>query len=403
MAQRVASVAVSEALGAGPSGAPDPSSSDVLMTNSEPPESLEHKDVQHPSSDAPEPVLLDGWSASAPELAEHIAVVLGVKVELTDMKPLPRGGYVIQTKFAGFLVSKTSETLKISFPRGKFVKNMVILRGVSPMVNEKDFLVFADPKPVGAERFHGMPIVKLIFDSEELTKKALSSGVTFGHSHYGTEPFVDKRSAFCRKCKSLNKNHTDCELRCGKCGESHVTKECPGGKTVCVNCPNPDEPHDLFHCPKVLKKERDVFQKVRKSYAETVSGRAGKAVPNSSGGSEMKEVQVQEKHSSSLALGAPAASLSSELDQRLAKLSANFDLKMQALENSFAHEMEKRFGTLLEVFQVHLSTLVEKLNAQFNLIADRFAILEASRSSHSKSAASRERSPLSTDFNFSSA
>jgi hypothetical protein len=134
-----------------------------------------------------------------------------------------------------------------------------------------------------------------------------------------------------------------------------------------------------------------------------VSGRAGKAVPNSSGGSEMKEVQVQEKHSSSLALGAPAASLSSELDQRLAKLSANFDLKMQALENSFAHEMEKRFGTLLEVFQVHLSTLVEKLNAQFNLIADRFAILEASRSSHSKSAASRERSPLSTDFNFSSA
>jgi hypothetical protein len=221
----------------------------------------------------------------------------------------------------------------------------VILRGVSPLVNEKDFLVFADPKPVGAERFHGMPIVKLIFDSEELTKKALSSGVTFGHSHYRTEPFVDKRSAYCRKCKSLNKNHTECELRCGKCGESHVTKECPGEKIVCVNCTNPTEPHDSFHCPKVLKKERDSFQKIRKSYAETVG----------------KPLAAEVKQD-------PQASVVTNNSSRYASVVNSLPSGSGNSSNSQVLNFQESLAALRDEFQAQLGELKKTLEAEFNTV-----------------------------------
>ena len=169
---------------------------------------------------------------------------------------------MIHTVHVEFLVSKSTNSLKFSIPRGRFIKNMVILRGVSPQVKDSDFLVFADPLPTRVERFSGMPILKLIFDSEELAKKALTRGVTFGHSHYRAEPYVDKRPAYCRKCKSINKNHTECHLRCGKCGESHITKECTGDKIVCVNCKDSGDAHDSFHCPKLLKKDAILFRRL---------------------------------------------------------------------------------------------------------------------------------------------
>jgi len=312
------------------------------------------------SSDALETLLADGWKGTGLELLEAIRTHFGVNISRDGVMPLPRGGWALKTYHAGWLSTQTSfGGVRFSLPRSAFSQDTVVVRGIPSHYSEQDLHDFVIPAPLSVERFKNSRLVKFIFNEQD-AKKVLSSGLTYGYMHYKCEPFMNKKSVYCRKCKSLDKNHPECELRCGKCGEAHVTKECPGEKITCVHCANPEEPHTSFKCPKVLKKQQDVFKKMRKSYAESAGKVSSSAAANIGSASVNADAVVEEGE----ILPAPPAanSKSKKSTPRYADIANSLpSASGSAKKNKIIVDFQASLDEMRKEFQVQLQDMQKSL------------------------------------------
>ena len=154
----------------------------------------------------------------------------------------------------------------------------VIAYNVQHDITDEELMASIVPPVVGVRRFtnrSGEPTttVKLTFVSKAMAEAVKSrKAVMFQHAFIAISGLRDKnKGAICRTCKRLKTkcpNGYSCdEIRCARCGGSHVTRECKKQLKVltCLHCHS--EGHLVYHCPEVQhesKKQKVLRLKARR-------------------------------------------------------------------------------------------------------------------------------------------
>ena len=108
-------------------------------------------------------------------------------------------------------------------------------------------------------RHNNMPshTVKLTCANYKATLEAIGQTVTFKGEDYKVVPYVNKTTKVkqCYRCLKFGSPSGQCanDLKCRKCGGSHVKKDCQSDKPACGNC-HGDHPSSYRGCPKKTKR-----------------------------------------------------------------------------------------------------------------------------------------------------
>ena len=225
-------------------------------------------------------IVVDGIDAYVKDLRRHITntaghLVEGVNIEKCITK-MSKSGFRIKMKRPEDVVSWTqaiaaypnvnAAKLRVRAPKWVLEQNCksVIALGVDPTITDTDLTANLNPKPEVAKRLmkNGKPTsaVKLIYRSQSFAKRLAHAGwVVFDeHIYFRCELPKRKRGLhYCRTCKKsvLSCKDKSCkELRCGRCGEHHRTKEChlEEKEAKCLECGS--EEHLMFNCPIMMNR-----------------------------------------------------------------------------------------------------------------------------------------------------
>ena len=178
------------------------------------------------------------------------------------------------------MLAKDSDSCKVKVhaPRSSMegINRCVFAYGVLKEHSIKDLLDCIEPRAFDVQRLlrNGSPTTtcRITFHSQELTERVISRGdIRFdGYTFFRVARPYKKANRICSTCKLPTeecKSGKKCnKIRCGNCGEGHVTKECLKdlGSVACIRCGN--EGHIVFNCPSIPAAP----VKQKKSFAQTV-------------------------------------------------------------------------------------------------------------------------------------
>ena len=145
-------------------------------------------------------------------------------------------------------------------PTSDFV---MVINKISPEISDTDIAKELKNKSVQVKRLisarhNNMPShnVKLTCENKA-TLEAIGQTVTIKGEDYKVVPYVNKTTKVkqCYRCLEFGHTSGQCEndLRCRKCGGSHVKKDCQSDKPACVNC-HGDHPSSYRGCPEKTKR-----------------------------------------------------------------------------------------------------------------------------------------------------
>ena len=145
-------------------------------------------------------------------------------------------------------------------PTSDFV---MVINKISPEISDTDIARELKNKSVQVKRLisarhNNMPShnVKLTCENKA-TLEAIGQTVTIKGEDYKVVPYVNKTTKVkqCYRCLEFGHTSGQCEndLRCRKCGGSHVKKDCQSDKPACVNC-HGDHPSSYRGCPEKTKR-----------------------------------------------------------------------------------------------------------------------------------------------------
>ena len=200
-------------------------------------------------------------------------------------RQLPKGGLLLQGLskdsfgFNGLTLQKILELFpdddplrrKVVINRPRRIANgddhcVIIFPDVS--VSDFDLTMLLTPPPVKVERFQKkdgtkLRACKLTYGSSKFVKRILDHGcVLYAGVEFMRAVAPKSKELVCRTCKKLSckfKNRCK-QLRCGKCGENHLTRMCSTNpqQQFCLHCKDPG--HKIFDCDKA-KEEKAKLKK----------------------------------------------------------------------------------------------------------------------------------------------
>jgi len=215
----------------------------------------------------PKPLVLEGMDK------EIIKNPLSVKQLFTS-----QSGSIfktVTTKAGTLLVFAKDEESRqcltsIALPEGVTLRNTkprvssgdslcVIIVGVDPSVSDEELITeLGRPcRRIRSARQEGMATWKVKMTCETLSTKnnLMSRGISIGHQRHRVVGYEAKQSALqCYNCQGFNHRAKVCkaEVRCQKCGEDHVKKDCQAEAPHCTNCKGDHLASD-FRCPQFVQ------------------------------------------------------------------------------------------------------------------------------------------------------
>jgi len=168
-------------------------------------------------------------------------------------------------------------TLRNTKPRvssGDFLS--VVIVGVDPSVSDEELTTeLGRPcRRIRSAKQEGTATWKIKMSCETLSSKnnLMSRGIYIGHQRHRVVGYEAKQSALqCYNCQGFNHTAKVCkaEVRCQKCGEDHVKKDCQVEGPHCTSCKGGHLASD-FRCPQFVQ-EMTKKASVALSYCEASS------------------------------------------------------------------------------------------------------------------------------------
>ena len=153
----------------------------------------------------------------------------------------------------------------------------VVVTGIPIVYEDEDIIDEAYPAPMSCRRFNKKgdktkftTTVLLSYESIDEFNEAIRIGVRIANRSLPASPYRTSQPVYCKRCKSLGPQHTDCVIRCAKCSGEHPTLDCQEANIECLLC---HEKHITYECPAIAEREsrRRERAKTQTSYREILT------------------------------------------------------------------------------------------------------------------------------------